>query len=120
MHISILVTDDSTLEGYLALLDKTLLVLLDNAATHPRESQKIQTSTSRETIRICMSVSNVFKAIPEEGIAYLICPSSNERNRRSFALVLAITHLIAEKHAGTITCESMANDETTFAISIFI
>ena len=105
-------------------VDKIIFNLLTNAAKYTKEKGKVALSvtTNRKYDHIIIKVSDNGTGIPKDRMRHLFTrfQDGEYRSHRTFGtgLGLSLTHDLVYLHRGSIHCESIENEGTTFYVEL--
>ncbi len=102
------------------MVKNAVLTLLDNASRHTinDEPVKITVKLSKDEHYVLIEIKNRCAGIAQDDIPGLFTPFAREKDAKGFGLDLAIAAAVAQRHGGSVSCESIPNDWTTFTIKL--
>ena len=101
-------------------LKQLAVILIDNAIKNTEPLGLITITLSRQNNHSIFEVKNTGKGISEKDLPHIFerfYTLSNSRTDNSFGLGLPIAKSIAERHKGTITVNSVLDEETVFIVN---
>jgi signal transduction histidine kinase len=109
--------------GDIAMIERVLSNLMDNALRHTPEHGEITIKMSREQNRVLVSVCDSGCGIPAVEIPHIFQRAYRVKRHarqahQGLGLGLAIAHKIIEAHQGRIYVESVINEGTTFTLEL--
>lgn len=105
----------------LALMERVMQNLLDNAIQHTPENGEIDLSVTTENSEVSVAVSNTGEGIPEEDLEQIFdryYTKSSKEASSGTGLGLAIVKNILEIHNSVIQVKSKIQDRTTFFFNL--
>ena len=100
-------------------LKQLAVILIDNAIKNTEPLGLVSIALSKQNNHCVFEVKNTGKGISEKDLPHIFerfYTLSNSRTDNSFGLGLPIAKSIAERHKGTITVNSIINEETVFTV----
>lgn len=112
--------DSSMAEADIALIQRVIQNLLDNAIKYSREESEVELRSHRENGAIAVSVVNRGEVIPEEDLPHIFDRyyKTGHQKSDSSGLGLAIVKKIIDIHDGHIEVKHTGEDETTFTFEL--
>lgn len=113
------IEDGITVRGDEDELKQLAVILIDNAIKNTEPLGLVTINLSKQNNHCVFEVKNTGKGIAEKDLPhiferfYTLC---NSRSDNSFGLGLPIAKSIAERYKGTITVNSIINEETVFKV----
>ncbi|MBQ7445096.1 MAG: HAMP domain-containing histidine kinase [Clostridia bacterium] len=108
-----------------SMVEKVLIVLIDNAVKHSPEGGTVTLSLEKDAKNVRLSVHNTGEPIAKDDLPHIFerfykADTSRvaDSAKSGFGLGLAIAHDIVEKLGGTITAKSSSEEGTTFTVTL--
>lgn len=113
------IEDGITVRGDEDELKQLAVILIDNAIKNTEPLGLVTINLSKQNNHCVFEVKNTGKGIAEKDLPHIFerfYTLSTSRSDNSFGLGLPIAKSIAERHKGTITVNSVINEETDFKV----
>lgn len=113
------IEDGITVRGDEDELKQLAVILIDNAIKNTEPLGLVTINLSKQNNHCVFEVKNTGKGIAEKDLPHIFerfYTLSNSRSDNSFGLGLPIAKSIAERHKGTITVNSVIDEETNFNV----
>ena len=114
------IEDGITLRGDEDELKQLAVILIDNAIKNTEPLGLVTINLSKQNNHCVFEVKNTGKGIAEKDLPHIFerfYTLSNSRSDNSFGLGLPIAKSIVDRHKGTITVNSLINEETNFKVA---
>ena len=115
------IEDGITVRGDEDELKQLAVILIDNAIKNTEPLGLVTINLSKQNNHCVFEVKNTGKGIAEKDLPHIFerfYTLSNSRSDNSFGLGLPIAKSIAERYKGTITVNSVINEETVFTVKL--
>ena len=115
------IEDGITVRGDEDELKQLAVILIDNAIKNTESLGLVTINLSKQNNHCVFEVKNTGKGIAEKDLPHIFerfYTLSNSRSDNSFGLGLPIAKSIAERYKGTITVNSVINEETVFTVKL--
>lgn len=113
------IEDGITLRGDEDELKQLAVILIDNAIKNTESLGLVTINLSKQNNHCVFEVKNTGKGIAEKDLPHIFerfYTLSNSRSDNSFGLGLPIAKSIVDRHKGTITVNSVIDEETDFKV----
>ena len=114
------IEDGITVRGDEDELKQLAVILIDNAIKNTEPLGLVTINLSKQNNHCVFEVNNTGKGIAEKDLPHIFerfYTLSNSRSDNSFGLGLPIAKSIVDRHKGTITVNSLINEETNFKVA---
>ena len=115
------IEDGITVRGDEDELKQLAVILIDNAIKNTEPLGLVTINLSKQNNHCVFEVKNTGKGIAEKDLPHIFerfYTLSNSRSDNSFGLGLPIAKSIVDRHKGTITVNSVIDEETVFTVKI--
>ena len=116
------IEDGITLRGDEDELKQLAVILIDNAIKNTESLGLVTINLSKQNNHCVFEVKNTGKGIAEKDLPHIFerfYTRGNSRSDNSYGLGLSIAKSIVERHKGTITVNSVIDEETDFKVVFF-
>lgn len=114
------IEDGITVRGDEDELKQLVVILIDNAIKNTEPLGLVTINLSKQNNHCVFEVKNTGKGISEKDLPHIFerfYTLSTSRSDNSFGLGLPIAKSIVDRHKGTITVNSLINEETNFKVA---
>ena len=118
------IEDNAMVIGSKQNLERLVLILLDNAIKYTPDNGKISVGLHQNKKNVVFSVKNTGEGIKKEDLGLVFerfykgdRARTQETNKKSFGLGLAIAKTICDQHKAKIECYSEENEYTEFTVT---
>lgn len=114
------IEDGITVRGDEDELKQLVVILIDNAIKNTEPLGLVTINLSKQNNHCVFEVKNTGKGIAEKDLPHIFerfYTLSTSRSDNSFGLGLPIAKSIVDRHKGTITVNSLINEETNFKVA---